>query len=194
MKKMLLFIAAGLLMMTTAQANEILVNQDNSKGELTRYRNAQPVLFALNGIDYAVFPDGRVEYELPRSSQTYGDRSSNYRRYNVNRRSTDRSRGFVSYNRSGQVTKIGNTRISYFASGQVARIGHLSMDYTRRGGVLNQVGGLQVRYNRNGKLVAARGQVNLRDRLSHSQDFGHFNDNNTDDWDDGVFFKTTTTK
>lgn len=53
--------AAGLMMMTTAQANEVLVNQDNLQGELTRYRNAQPVLFALNNVDYAVFPDGRVE-------------------------------------------------------------------------------------------------------------------------------------
>ena len=53
---MILFIAAGLMMMTNAQANENLVNKDNLKGELTRYRNAQPVLFALNGIDYAVYP------------------------------------------------------------------------------------------------------------------------------------------
>lgn len=189
---MILFIAAGLMMMTTAQANEVLASQDNLKGELTRYRNAQPVLFALNGIDFAVFPDGRVEFELPRTVQTYGNRSSN-RRYDRNRRSYNRSRAAVRYNRKGQVTKIGTTRISYFASGQVARIGHLNMDYTHRSGVLNQVGGLQVRYNRNGRLIAARGQVNLRDRLSHNQDFGHFPDDNSD-WDDGVFFKRATTE
>ncbi|GAK93226.1 hypothetical protein JCM19298_1945 [Nonlabens ulvanivorans] len=194
MKKMILLMAAGLMMMTTAQANEVLVNQDNLQGELTRYRNAQPVLFALNNVDYAVFPDGRVEFELPNTRQSYGN-SNNYRRYDTNRRSSNRSsnRNFVSYNRKGQVTKIGNTRISYFASGQVARIGHLNMDYTRRGGVLNQVGGLEVRYNRNGKLIAARGQVNLRERLTHNQDFGHFPDDNHDDWDDGVFFKRGTT-
>lgn len=194
MKKMLLFIAAGLMMMTTAQAIEIFETQDHLRGEFTRYRNAQPVLFALNGIDFAVFPDGHVEFEIPHNVRVNRNRGNNNRRYELNRRSSIRNnRGFVRYNRRGQVTRIGQTRISYFPSGQVARIGHINMDYTRRGAVLNQVGGLEVRYNRNGRLVAARGQVNLRDRLTHNQDFGHFNDNNQGDWDDGIFFKRNTT-
>lgn len=195
MKKMILFIAASLMIMTTAQASEILETQDNLKGELTRYRNAQPVLFALNGIDYAIFPDGHVEFELPRNFRNYGNRNNrgNNRRYDINRRTSSRNnRGLVRYNRRGQVTRIGDTRISYFGSGQVARIGHLNMDYTRRGGVLNQVGGLEVRYNRRGQLVAARGQINFRDRLTHNQDFGHFDDDSRD-WNDGVFFKRNNT-
>jgi len=143
MKTRLLFTAVSVfLMMTTAQATEDVQshnNEENFKGIMTGYRNAQPVLFQFNGVDYAVFPDG--------------------------------------------------TRISYFPNGQVARVGRLRMDYQGFNAVLRQVGGLEVRYNRRGQLIAARGCVNNREVDCRFQEFGTFQDADQDAWDDGIFFK-----
>lgn len=189
MKKRLLFIAVSvILMMTTAQASEVTsdVTTNDLKGYFNPYRNAQPVLFQLNGIDYAIFPDGSLQYELPERSFARNNRLN--RRSNFYTRFNNR-RGFVRHNRLGQVTRIGNTRISYFPNGQVARIGHLRTDYVGRNGVLRQIGGLEVRYNRRGQLIAARGCVDQRLADCTFQSFGTFQDADQNAWDDGFFFK-----
>lgn len=188
MKKFLLFIAAG-LMMTTAQAID-LNNDGPIKGFSKRYKKVQPVLFTYDNIDFAMFPNGRLEYELPRNV--------GHERYS--RRAVDRRRGVhyqanVRHNRYGQVTRINGTRVSYNHNGQVARIGGLQVDYYR--GILDRVGGLDVRYNKKGKLIAARGHVNIhanhgRRHDCSSHNFGHVDDryaHQDNDWDDGVYFK-----
>jgi len=80
MKKFLLFIAAG-LMMTTAQA----INQTTDgpiKGYSKRYNKVQPVLFTYDNIDFAMYPDGQLEFELPRyaTNQRYARRATDRRR------------------------------------------------------------------------------------------------------------------
>jgi len=131
MKTRLLFTAVSVfLMMTTAQATEDVQshnNEENFKGIMTGYRNAQPVLFQFNGVDYAVFPDGSLQYELPQRMIT-------------------RQRG-------------------------------------------NRWNRLEVRYNRRGQLIAARGCVNNREVDCRFQEFGTFQDADQDAWDDGIFFK-----
>ena len=192
MKTRLLFTAVSVfLMMTTAQATEDVQshnNEENFKGIMTGYRNAQPVLFQFNGVDYAVFPDGTLQYELPQRMITRqrGNRWNSRSFYN---RRFNRNRGLIRHNRLGQVTRIGNTRISYFPNGQVARVGRLRMDYQGFNAVLRQVGGLEVRYNRRGQLIAARGCVNNREVDCRFQEFGTFQDADQDAWDDGIFFK-----
>ncbi len=181
-------------MMTTAQASEVTsdVTTNDFKGYLNPYRNVQPVLFQLNGIDYAIFPDGTLQYELPQRRFVRNNNRWN-RRNNFNTRFNSR-RGFVRHNRLGQVTRIGNTRISYFPNGQVARIGHLRTDYIGRNGVLRQIGGLEVRYNRRGQLIAARGCVDQRLIDCTFQEFGTFQTADPDAWDDGFFFKKAPVK
>ena len=196
---MLLFIAAGLMMTMTAQANEISLKQTNDfNNNNGRYRNVQPVLFTYNQVDYAIFPNGKIEFELPE----YRSRST------VNRRSSIRShsayhdsnssrvdRRFVRYNRRGQVTKIGNTRVFYNSRGKVAKVGNLRVQY--RNNVLNSVGGLQVLYNRREQITAARGHVLVRNHYGRGHDcndhnFGHFDTDahgDHQDWDSGIYFK-----
>ncbi|WP_124979823.1 hypothetical protein [Nonlabens xiamenensis] len=197
MKKMLLFIAVGLMTMTTAQAAENHLNETNDFPPRNhRYRNVQPVLFTYNNVDYAIFPDGRVDFELP-NHRWNNQRSSVNRRYHVNRSNIrNRQNGLVRYNHIGQVVKIGPTRIFYNGRGNVAKIGRLKVNYRR--GVLSGVGGLKVLYNRRGQITAARGHVLVRDFYGHGHDcndhdFGHFhNDQQFDDrqdWDNGVYFK-----
>lgn len=202
MKRMLLFIAAGLMMMTTAQANEIDLKESNDfKINSTLYRNAQPVLFTYNNVDYAIFPDGRIEFEMPQRNV----RSSHYRRSSTRRYNTystsilNNRRQFVRYNRKGQVVKIGNTRLFYNRLGMIKKVGNLDVGYAY--GVLNRVGGLEVLYNRRGRMIAARGHVQVRNFYGHGHDcnehnFGHFSDEEDDhqDWDNGIYFKRKATK
>jgi hypothetical protein len=196
MKRMLLCIAVVMMIMTTAQASEIGLEENNDfPPRSNRYRNVQPVLFTYNHVDYAIFPNGKVEFELPQRAAVRNNRQVT-RRYDVYRRSNRNYRSsFVRYNRYGQVTKIGNTRISYNSRGNVARIGTLNVSY--RYGALSNVGGLQVLYNRRGQITAARGHVLVRNFYGHGHDcsdhdFGHFNNGHDDDhqdWDDGVYFE-----
>jgi hypothetical protein len=198
MKRILLFIAAGLMMTITAQANEISLKQTNDFDNNPRYRTIQPVLFTYNQVDYALFPNGEIEFELAmrRSRSTLNRRSSirSQNTYNTSNRSSF-DRRFVRYNRRGQVTKIGSTRVFYNSLGQVAKVGNLNVHYRNR--VLNSVGGLQVLYNRRGEITAARGHVLVRNHYDQGHDcndhnFGHFDTDDQDDhqdWDNGIYFK-----
>ncbi|BAO55688.1 hypothetical protein [Nonlabens marinus] len=190
MKKIILFVAAGLLMMTTAQAIE-RTNDGPIKGYSKRYQKVQPVLFTYENVDYAIYPDGHLEFEVPRyvTNAHYSRRATDNRRGSYARQN-------LQYNRYGQVTFINGTRVFYNRNGQVARLGALDVDYHR--GILDRVGGLDVRYNRNGKLIAARGHVNIYADLGYRHDcsshnFGHVDVHgyaqNDRDWDEGVYFK-----
>ena len=192
MKKIILFVAAGLLMMTTAQAIETS-NDGPIKGYSKRYKNVQPVLFTYENVDYAMFPDGHLEFEIPRFAV-----NTHYSRRAVDTRRSSYGRQNVQYNRYGQATLINGTRVYYNRNGQVARLGALDVDYHR--GILDRVGGLDVRYNKNGKLIAARGHVNIYTDLGYrhdcrSHDFGHVDVHNQGyaqndrNWDEGVYFK-----
>jgi len=190
--------AAGLLLMTTAQANDVF-QEDPMNDGYKDYKKVQPVLFTYDLVEYAIYPDGHLEYELPRRVQPdhYSRRSSQNRRgiYASNQ---------VNHNQYGQLTYINGTRIAYNRNGQVARLGNLNVNYYH--GILDQVGGLEVRYNKKGKLIAARGHVDRYVDLDRRHDcndhnFGHVEQHsnngyaqNGKDWDDGVYFKRSKKK
>ncbi|WP_146126728.1 hypothetical protein [Nonlabens agnitus] len=188
MKKILLFMAAC-LMLTTAQAMDTSSSDGLIEGYSKRYKKVQPVLFTHNFIDFALYPDGRLEFNIPR----YSNATICIRPAMNRRRSVGVSQGNVRYNRLGQLTLINNTRVSYNRDGTVARIGRLDVDYYR--GILDRVGGLEVRYDKKGRLIAARGHVDVYADLGRRHDcashnFGHFDDGYArNDWDDGVYFK-----
>ncbi|AZQ43905.1 hypothetical protein [Nonlabens ponticola] len=149
MKKLLLFMAAG-LMMTTAQATDQNI-EGPIDGFSNRYRWMEPVTFSMNQADFYVYPDGHIEFDLRRNNQIY----------HYSRRAVDRRRGLrgrqVRYNRQGLPIRVNNTQIFYDRRGRVTQIGRVDVGYHR--GTLDYVGGLDVRYHRNGQLLAARGQV-----------------------------------
>lgn len=186
--------AVGILVSFTAQAVEISSTQNDEKGTFTNRRSVQPVLFTYEDVDYALFPDGRLDFELVnnnRSSRNAMSTNGNYGRRVAYTRASNRS-SYVRYNNYGQVVKIGNTRVSYFRNGQVARIGNLNVDY--RNGLVKQVGDLQVRYDRYNQIIAARGHVNRNQHFDHdhdcnTHDFGGFDNDDNRDWDNGIYFK-----
>lgn len=202
MKRILLFIAAGLMMTITAQGTEISLNESNDfKITDGRYRSVQPVLFTYNNVDYAIFPNGKIEFELPNRNARSSSRRVVNRRYSVNSVSnySTYGRNFVRYNRRGQAVKIGSTRIYYNSRGDVARVGNLNVAY--RNGVLSKVGGLEVQYNRRGQITAARGHVLVKNNYGRGHDcndhnFGHFHGEEDDhqDWDNGIYFKRNSKK
>jgi hypothetical protein len=202
MKGILLFIAAGLLITITAQANEICETESNDfKINEARYRNAQPVLFTYNNIDYAIFPNGKIEFELPYRNSRSSINRRGVRRcpatfdtiYHTSNRNYNRRT--IRYNRYGQVSQIGPTHISYNRRNIVSRVGGLDILY--RNGVVRKVGGLKVLYNRRGQIVAARGHVLARNFYGHGHhcndhNFGVFNEYDNDvnqGWDNGIYFK-----
>ena len=91
-------------------------------------------------MDYAISPTGRLSFDA-------GIRSSDRR---IRGRRVATRNNLIRYNRYGEVTKIGNTRIFYDSRGRVRKVGNIRVDYTR--GWLSRVGGLDVRYNRRGKV------------------------------------------
>lgn len=197
MKKMLLCIAVGIAINFTAQAVNSNSIQNDEKGTFMNRRNVQPVLFTYDNVDYALFPDGRLDFEL--NNNTYNYRSSrntvaNFRTYGrrVSYTTAVNRSSYVRYNNYGQVVLIGDTRISYFRNGQVARIGQLDVDYKQ--GFVKRVGDLKVRYDRYNQIIAARGHVNNNQHFDHDHDcsihnFGSFEDDDNRDWDNGIYFK-----
>jgi hypothetical protein len=190
MKNILLWIAMVVLTLPVAQASEISLDE---KSDFTIFHSlrggVQPVLFAYNNVNFALFPDGRLDFEAPNRRAV--NRRANYRntRFNSFRNNN------IRYNRNGQLVKIGNTRVFYNRLGNVIQIGQLDVDYFN--GMLYRVGGLEVQYNRRGRLIAARGHVLERFHYGRghdcdTHDFGDWRSNNyqnQDDWDDGIFFK-----
>ncbi|WP_167342184.1 hypothetical protein [Nonlabens sp. SY33080] len=177
MKKVLLFMALGLMSLNYASAFEINKSDSHDfENHNRRIRNSQAVIFNHRGVDYAISPTGRLSFDA-------GIRSSDRR---IRGRRVATRNNLIRYNRYGEVTKIGNTRIFYDSRGRVRKVGNIRVDYTR--GWLSRVGGLDVRYNRRGKLIAARGYVNPYRNSGTNQDFGHFPDED-DAFDNGVFFE-----
>jgi len=159
MKRILLFIAAGLMMTITAQGTEIDLKESNDfKITDSRYK-LQPVLFTYNNVDYAIYANGNIKFELPKRNVRSSNRRGVNRRYNLNSVSnySTYDKNFVRYNRQGQAVKIGNTRIYYNSKGDVTRVGNIKIAY--RNGVLRKVGGLKVQYNRRGQIISSRGHV-----------------------------------
>ncbi|MFV5694457.1 hypothetical protein ACM55G_03325 [Flavobacterium sp. LB3P122] len=137
------------------------------------FRNAEPIVFTERGIDFFVFPDGQFDfntrpatdndmyYKSKRTSavnKTYG-RPTNFRNQNYGVK--------VEHDNSGKVRRIGNVFINYDSNDRIKRVGSIYMSYNRY--ALEQVGGLQIIYNRRGQIVDIVGSVNGRRANDYSQ-------------------------
>ncbi|MDC7993669.1 hypothetical protein [Altibacter sp. HG106] len=172
MKKVILFVA----LLLTGVATQAQKKQHQSL-ELPahRYFNAQEILFVENGVLYKVNTVGEFNFK-PLRQQTFGTRGRS--NVNVNHPvgapghiySYDRGRrAFVTTDRLGRIRTVGNSRITYLRNGKVKSIGSISMDYHR--GRLIRVGGMELIYDRFGKIRRTLGSVN---QFNHN--FWH------DDW------------
>ncbi len=161
MKKMILFTAALLLIVTTVKANDH--NHADHKDRVTkRYHNTQPIVFIEGGIKFLVYPEGSIDYKVlnRRGRSHYGN--WNTRRYNTPGTYTQRVRAhhnnFIRYDYYGRLKKVGPNYISYDRYNRVRRIGTISIRYNRRG-LVYQIGGLRIYYNRYDRIRETEGNI-----------------------------------
>ena len=203
MKKLVLLFTGMLMGLTTVTGTETLSNTqllDDNLSKNKRYHHAQPIMFVERGIEFIIFPNG--DFDFNTATDTYGDNGYGddmyYRKTNTNTRrgsvttqvnisapgTTSRyydygPRGVqVIHDKYGNVRRVGNVFINYDYYGRLKRIGSIYVRYNRN--KLIQVGGLKLIYDRKGRLVNTRGQVNRN--WNHNSTYYHFNfDNNN--WD-----------
>ncbi|GAA4277414.1 hypothetical protein [Aquimarina mytili] len=162
MKKMVLFIAALLLVGTTAQAADHK-HSDHHDRVAKRYHHKQPITFVEGGVKFFVYPNGEIDFKILKRGVR-----SRHANWNNNRYNTPGSYGYynrpyynnrgIKYDYYGRLKKVGPNYISYTRYDKVRRIGGVYMRYNRRG-LLSRVGGLQIYYNRYGVIKYVDGNV-----------------------------------
>ena len=213
MKKITLLVASIFLFgggITNATANNTFSHE---KRWPVDFRNADPIVFTERGVEFFIFPDGQFDFNT-RPSNSRMDYRPNGRRM-VNRTygapmiSRNQNYGVkVEHDDFGRVRRIGNVFINYDANDRIKRVGSVYMTYNRF--ALEQVGGLQIIYNRRGQIVDIVGSVKGRDGFEvvqnnrYENDYGQGNprgnyeaptryDENTNDQDQ-YYFKNNNTK
>ena len=183
MKKITLLVASILLIgggVANATEKNILSHERRLPVDV---RNAEPIVFTERGVEFFVFPDGQFDFNTrPSTGGAYYKES---RRGNVNKTygapssSRDRNYGVrVEHDEMGRVRRIGNVFVNYDSYDRIKRVGSVYMTYNRY--ALNQVGGLQIIYNRRGQIVDIIGSVKGRRSYDYSP---YDNDNRDRDYD-----------
>ena len=213
MKKLVLLFTGLLMGLTTVTATEKISETKSIDLDITsRYRYAQPILFVERGVEFLIFADGSFDfnteifYDSPRNVYYKDRRNRRSRNYGAPGHVYGRSNHgtLVRHDRLGRVRRIGNVFINYDRFGRIIRAGSVYMDYRR--GLLRQVGGLRVLYNRHGFMSGTRGQVNFGNPGNGVYGFNDFesdrnydrrgqgnnrwdNDDWEEDWnDDGYYY------
>ena len=209
MKNVILFIAVAITGISPVAAAEKAQDFDSKDLRITkRYRYMQPIMFVERGVEFLIFPNGEFDFNTDLSygpiSDDYYYRQSNNRRGTINRsigapgtrfRYNRHGGTLILHDRLGQVRRIGNVFINYDRFGRVKRIGSVYMRYRR--GLLKQVGGLSVQYNRFGDMIGTHGFVNFSNQdcgvcglMSCTADHFHdqWDDDHWDDFDDDYYY------
>jgi hypothetical protein len=193
--KKITFLVASILLFGGGVANATEKNTFSHERRLpVDFRNAEPIVFTERGVEFFVFPDGQFDfntrpstggdmyYKSARSSavnRTYGA-PSNFRNENYGVK--------VEHDNMGRVRRIGNVFINYDSNDRIKRVGSVYMTYNRY--ALEQVGGLQIIYNRRGQIIDMVGSV--KGRRAYENNDGNYepnyggnqNNNDNDDCDD----------
>jgi len=167
MKKITLLVASIFVLGgSIANATE-KVKSAHERRYAVDFRNADPIVFTERGVEFFVFADGQFDFNTrPSTRETYF--KPNNGRGNVNRTygapMNNRRQDFgvkVEHDAFGKVRRIGNVFVNYDANGRIKRVGSVYMTYNRF--ALEQVGGLQIIYNRRGQIVDIVGSVKGRE-------------------------------
>lgn len=181
---------------TVSAAEQITATTQVTDLDNTRYRYTQPILFVERGVEFLIFPDGSFDFNT--DFDPYSQTSTIYyrrnRRGNVNgtfgapghaNYNYGRPRGvLVTHDRFGRVRRVGNVFINYDRHDRVKRVGSVYMRY--RHGLLKQVGGLLIQYNRRGQMIGTNGFVNFANQgngvCGIDGSLNEFNNNWDNDW------------
>ena len=170
MKKITLLVASIFMFgggIVNVTANNKFSHERRLPGDL---RDADPIVFTERGLEFFVFADGQFDFNTRPSGNNMYYKPSGRRNVNgtygapMNNRNQN-SGVKVEHDDFGRVRRVGNVFVNYDASGRIKRVGSVYMTYNRF--ALEQVGGLQIVYNRRGQIVDFVGSVNgLEDRES----------------------------
>jgi hypothetical protein len=180
MKKITLLVASIFMFgggIVNATANNKFSHERRSAVD---FRNAEPIVFTERGVEFFVFADGQFDFNTrPSGNNMYYKPSG---RRNVNRTygapMNTRNQNFgvkVEHDDLGRVRRVGNVFINYDANDRIKRVCSVYMAYNRF--ALEQVGGLQIIYNRRGQIVDIVGSVNGRQYNDPIQINRYDNDN-----------------
>lgn len=205
MKTLGLLFTVLLTGLTTVTANELPTLDGTNATTLSRYHQAQPIMFVERGIEFIVFPNGDFDfntawsygYDNTYSNDVYYRTTNNTRRGAVNTTRGPRTSQYSYYgpantgvqivrDRFGNVRRVGNVFINYDFYGRVNRIGSVFINYNRN--LLVQVGGLHLIYNTQGHLINTRGQVNYNWSENHTYNSFGYDDHNVWDNDNDNFY------
>lgn len=205
MKTLGLLFTVLLTGLTTVTANELPTLDGTDATTLSRYHQAQPIMFVERGIEFIVFPNGDFDfntawsngYDNTYSNDVFFRTTSNTRRGAVTTNRGPRTSSAYDYygpsgvqivrDRFGNVRRVGNVFINYDYYGRVNRIGSVFINYYRNR--LVQVGGLKLYYNKHGKFTHTRGQVNRHSSVNHTYNsFGFDNHNGWNDDNDNFYY------
>lgn len=200
--KKITFLVASILLLGGGVANATeKIDFSVPRKSLADFRNDDPIVFVERGIEFYVFPDGQLDFNTrPTTSsdmyyrfkgnnnvnKTYGAPTNNRKvNYGVK----------VAHDDQGRVRQVGNVFINYDAHDRVKRIGSVYMTYNRYS--LERVGGLEIIYDRRGKIVDVVGSVKGGKGYAYNQNSNYNssygNDHNNND-DDSYYYRTTGTK
>ncbi len=180
--KKITFLVASILLFGGGVANATEKNNFSHERRLpVDFRNAEPIVFTERGVEFFVFPDGQFDFNTRPSTgadmyykpsrrsavnKTYGAPAS-FRNGNYGVK--------VEHDNMGRVRRIGNVMINYDSNDRIKRVGSVYMTYNRY--ALEQVGGLQIIYNRRGQIVDMVGTVKGGRAYQYSQNnngnYGH---------------------
>nr|MBX2827576.1 hypothetical protein [Flavobacteriaceae bacterium] len=169
------------------------------KGKQHRYNNSQSVRFVENGVLFTVYTNGTFDFQEAAICGT----PYRYQRRNVNvvynnnvhprrgRRGHTYDRLRVKTDLYGNVIAVNNVCINYKRNGKVRQIGSVAIFHQR--GLMRQVGGMSIEYNRFGNIRRTYGAIKGRngnvwhdDWYTHN-DYDNDWDDDWDDWDDDVW-------
>lgn len=176
MKKITFLVAANMLIgsLAFASATEKDTDTDRRNRTLVHFMDAEPIVFMERDIEFYVFLNGDFDFNTrPFDSQGgfYYKRGSTARGNSANGNFGVR----IEHDSFGRVRRIGNVFINYDGQNRVNRIGTVYMRYNRF--ALSQIGGMDLRYNRNGFLVETFGDVKFRYRNAGFASNTYFNNN-----------------
>lgn len=152
--KKLLFLLGALL--TIAATPAYGASSNNS------YSYTNSFIFIEGGIEFAVFPDGQLDFNYLDYGPNFNTRF-NSAAVNVSFNTGFNYDRFVQYDAYGAVVQVYNVPVFYDSFGRVIQIGDVFINYRR--GWVNRIGGLRINYTRPGFAWRTRGFINPFNRF-----------------------------
>lgn len=194
MRKVFILVVLFLGGITTQAVAQKKDHKNFNNGINHRYYNPESVRFVEDGILFTVYTDGTFNFTNQFNGSPYFNGRRNHQVANYGkRRGHLRKRGwgnrplYVKNDYFGNVILVNNVRITYQRNGKVAQIGCVPIVHRR--GLLRQVGGMTLEYNRFREIRNAYGFVNRYNQQFWHENWYVYNDHGNyhyrnDDWDD----------